>query len=122
MSQILLFEIIFAVSFLGAIFIFLRNLPLVAEYQPKYVPKEKRVFFRLKRKAAEKKIQTTHRTHKIREKIIQKIRIIILKIDNFLLSYFQKLRERRMHIEKIYFQKKEERRKRKLERIKKLGL
>ncbi len=119
MSQILIAEIIFAVSLFGAIFIFLKNLPLVADYEPKYVPKEKRVFFRFKKNVSDKKIKATHKTHKLREKIIQKTRIIILKIDNLLLSYFRKMRERRMHIEKIYLQKKEERRKKKLERLNK---
>lgn len=111
MSLILIFQILFAVSLFGIIFIIVRNLPLVPDYEVKYIPREKRFFFRFKKNISEKKIKTTHKTHKYRERFIRRLRILILKIDNFLLPYFHKIRERRVHLEKIYFAKREKKKK-----------
>lgn len=119
MSLLLLFEIVFGVSLFGMIFIFIRRMPLIADYEPKYIPKEKRAFVRFRKNVSEKRIETKHKTHKFREKIIQRLRISILKFDNFLLSYFKKMRERRMHLEKVYFAKREERRQKKTKEKKK---
>jgi hypothetical protein len=117
MSLIIISKIVFSISLFGVIFIFLRNLPLIPDYKPEYVPKEKRFFFRFRKNVSEKKIKTAHKTQKVREKIIHRLRIIILKIDNALLSYFHKLRERRMHLEKVYFVKRERKGKIKIDKL-----
>lgn len=113
MLLIYIFQIALAVSIFGIIFIIVRNLPLVPEYKVKYIPKEKKISFRLRRGVSEGRIKATHKSHKIKEKIGRKIRIWILKFDNFLISRIQKTRERRMHLENIYFAKLDKIKKRK---------
>jgi hypothetical protein len=113
MELILILQIILGVSVFGILFIIFRNFPLILTHEPKYIPKEKRMFFKLKKGVSEKRMRTSHRTHKWREKIFHRLRILILKLDNILLSYTHKVRERRMHLEKIHFAKKEKRKQKK---------
>ncbi|MDD5551792.1 MAG: hypothetical protein PHI88_01335 [Candidatus Pacebacteria bacterium] len=105
MSSIAICQIIFGFSIFGLLFIFSRNLPLIPDYEVKYVPKEKRVSFRLRRNVTEGKIKTSHKAHKFQEKITSRLRVVVLKIDNYLSSRLQKVRERRFHLENIYFKK-----------------
>lgn len=113
MPLISIFQIALGISIFGIIFIVVRNLPLVPEYKVKYVPKEKKISFKMRRNISEGRIKTTHKTHKFKEKLGGKIRIWILKLDNFLLSRLQKTRERRMHLENVYFAKIEKFKKKK---------
>jgi len=108
MDSITICQIILGVSIFGALFVFVRNLPLVPEHKVKYIPKEKRVSFKLKRGLSEKKVETVHITHKAQEKLGHRLRIWILKLDNFLSKWLKKTKERNYHLENIYFKKIEE--------------
>lgn len=108
METIEILQISFYLSFLGMIFILARNLPLVAEHKVKYVPKEKRLSFRLKKGFSEGRIKTIHKSHKIQEKIGHRLRISVLKIDNFLSKWLKDVKEKRFHIENIYFKRPKE--------------
>lgn len=108
MDTISIFQISFYLSFLGMAFIFLRNLPKIAEYKVKYIPKEKRISFKIKRNISEGKIKTIHKTHKIQEKLAHRLRVLILKIDNFLFNWLKNVKEKKFHIENIYFRKPKE--------------
>lgn len=103
MDKIFILQISFYFSFLGMIFMIGRNLPLIAEYKVKYVPKEKRLKFRLKRGITESRMKTIHKSHQIQEKIGHRLRISVLKIDNFISRWLKNVKERRFHIENIYF-------------------
>lgn len=105
MLLISIFQIALGVSIFGIAFIVIRNLPLVSDYKVKYIPKEKRISFRVRKNISEGRVKTAHKTHKLKEKTGGKVRIWILKLDNFLLSRLKRTRERRMHIENIYFAK-----------------
>jgi len=118
MHLISIFQIALAVSIFGIVFIVIRNLPLVPEYKVKYIPKEKKISFKVKQNISEGRIKTTHKTHKFKEKVGGKIRIWILKLDNFLLSRLRKTRERRMHLENVYFAKLKKFKKKKKEKQK----
>jgi hypothetical protein len=108
MDSIFFLQLSFFFSFLGMAFIFVRNLPLVAEYKVKYISKEKRFTFRLRKNISDSKIKTIHKTHKIQERIGHRLRIFILKIDNILFNWLKNVKEKRFHIENIYFRKPEE--------------
>ena len=54
MSLIFICQIIFGISLLGMLFIFLRNLPLLVEFEPGSIPKEKGLSFRLRNKLRKK--------------------------------------------------------------------
>lgn len=108
MDTISFFQLSFYFSFLGMVFIFLRNLPKVAEYKVKYIPKEKRFSFKIKKNIQESRIKTIHKTHKFQEKLAHRLRVFILKIDNFLFNWLKNVKERKFHIENIYFRKPQE--------------
>jgi hypothetical protein len=116
MELITIFQISFGVSVFGFLFIFFRNLPLIPEYKVKYVPKEKRISFKFKRGVSEGKVKTAHRSHKIQERIGHRLRIWLLKLDNVLSSRLQKIKERRSHLENVYFADVEEEKEKKKKR------
>lgn len=95
MNAILLFQVFSAISLAGIIFIFLRNLPLLCEFEPVPVLKEEKLTFRLKKTVKETKLKSRERFHLWSEKTAHKLRLIVLKIDNFLSSYLKKIRERK---------------------------
>lgn len=107
MSLILICQIIFSVSLSGILFIFLRNLPLLIDFEPQPVPEEKKLIFRCKKGFLRFKNKFSGKFQTAREKTVHKIRILVLKIDNFLTSYLKKAQEQRRHQKKIsLFRKK----------------
>ncbi|MCD6094503.1 hypothetical protein J7J39_01180 [bacterium] len=109
MSSIFICQIIFAISLLGMLFIFLRNLPLLVEFEPDSIPKEKGLSFRLRNKLRKNKERINEKFRQISEKNIHRLRVRILKIDNFLTSYLNKLQERKIHLEKLQFSQRKKR-------------
>lgn len=108
MDSITICQIILGISIFGALFIFARNLPLLPEHKVKYVPREKRVSFKLKRGFSEKKIETVHVTHKAQERLGHRLKVWILKLDNFLSNWLKRTKERKYHLENVYFKKLKE--------------
>lgn len=107
MSLILICQIIFGASLFGILFIFLRNLPLLVEFEPRPIPKEERLIFKFKKGFLRFKDKFSGKFQRAREKTAHKIRILVLKIDNFLTSYLKKAQEQRRHQKKIsLFRKK----------------
>jgi hypothetical protein len=103
MSPIAICQIALAASLGGMLFIFLRNLPLLPEFAPKPIPREKKLSFRLKNNLKKGKIKISEKFHQWGEKNAHRLRILVLKIDNSLTSYLKKARERKIHLEKIHF-------------------
>jgi len=50
MKIISILQIIFSLSLFGIIFIFLRNLPVLVEFEPQSIPREKKFYFRCKKR------------------------------------------------------------------------
>ena len=48
MNTIFICQLILIVAFVGIVFIFLRNFPLLVEFEPRPVPKEKRISYKIK--------------------------------------------------------------------------
>jgi len=100
MDAISFFKFGFLFCFLSLIFLILRKFPYLVELQPKenvfpktLFSKTKKSFLKLKKKASEK-------SHLWREKNIHRARILILKLDNFLGSYLEKLRQKKIYMQK----------------------
>ncbi|MFH0987314.1 MAG: hypothetical protein V1841_00235 [Patescibacteria group bacterium] len=100
MSLILIFQIIFSLSLLVVLFIFLRNLPFLVEFEPRSLSKEEKLTFRLRRKISSAGGRISEAVHKVREKMVHRLKVSTLKIDNFLTSYLKKTREIRLQKKK----------------------
>jgi len=106
MSLITICQIIIGASLAGMLFIFLRNLPFLAEFEPKPILPEKKFFNRIKYNLGKTKTKVGEIFHKFVEKNSHKLRIFILKTDNFLISRARQAREKKIHFAKINFKKK----------------
>jgi len=106
MPLITIFQIIIGASLAGMLFIFLRNLPLLAEFKPKPILPERKFFNRIKYNFGKTKTKVGEIFHKFVEKNSHKLRIFILKTDNFLISRIRQAREKKIHFAKINFKKK----------------
>ena len=106
MSLITICQIIVGASLAGMLFIFLRNLPLLAEFKPKPILPERKFFNRIKYNLGKTKTKVEEIFHKFVEKNSHKLRIFILKTDNFLISRARQAREKKIHFAKINFKKK----------------
>ena len=106
MNSILACQIVLAVSLGGMLFIFLRVLPLLPEFKPKPVSEEKKPSFRLKAgfEATRKKIGGGF--HQWGKRSAHRIKVLVLKVDNFLTSYLKKAREKEIYLEKIHLSRR----------------
>jgi hypothetical protein len=97
MNNIFICQIVLGVSLFGMLFIFLRNLPLLLEFEPKPIPKEDKFSFKIKIKynSIQKKVKDSF--NHWQEKNLRKMRIWNLKIDNFLNAYLDKIRKQKLH-------------------------
>ena len=100
MKIISIFQIIFSLSLFGIIFIFLRNLPVLVEFEPQPIPREKKFYFRCKKRVLVIKEKLSDKFHQFREKNLHRLKVLTLKMDNFLTSYLKKTREIRLHQKK----------------------
>jgi len=87
-------------NFFGIIFIFLRNLPVLVEFEPQPIPREKKFYFRCKKRFLIIKEKLSDKFHQFREKNLHRLKVLTLKMDNFLTSYLKKTREIRLHQKK----------------------
>lgn len=106
MSIFSLSLIIFIASFLGLFFIFLRNLPLLVDFKPEVIAEEKKLIKRLKFKLSNAKRKFKKWFERFTEKKAHQLRVLILKIDNLLISYIKKIQIKKLHSKKISFFKK----------------
>jgi len=97
MEIISIFQIIFSLSLFGIIFIFLRNLPILVDFEPQPIPREKKIYFRCKKRFVIIKEKLIDRFHQFREKNLHRLKLLTLKMDNFLTSYLKKTREIKIH-------------------------
>lgn len=102
MNIIFALQFIFGTSLVGMLFIFLRNLPLLCEVEPLQVSKEASFSFRLRKEIKETSNKSSEKFHRWSEKILHKLRLNLLKIDNSLFSCLKKIRERKIK----FFRKK----------------
>jgi len=105
MTLISLCQILFPFSVLGMLFIFLRNLPTLLEFEPTPVPKEKKLYFRLKKRFLIIKRSLGEKLRQLREKNLHRLRVLTLKIDNFLAFYLKKTREKKSSQERNHLSK-----------------
>jgi len=97
-------------SFFGALIIFLKNYPKIIELEEKkFELKSQKFFEKIKIRINEFKIFQKPFWENFLEKSLIKIRILILRLENFLYQKIQKLKEKRKkekEIPKISFWKK----------------
>jgi len=87
----LFFLLIFISSFLGIVAIFVRKIPLILSFEP---PKED-VISKLKEKVKNLvEISNNFSFEIFLQKLIRRIRILSLKIDNLTLKWLKKLRKK----------------------------
>jgi len=106
MTLIAVCKIILACSLGGMLFIFLRVLPLLPEFKPKLVPEEKKFFFRLETRINAGRRRIGEKFYRWGRKNAHRIRILVLKIDNFLTSYLKRAREKEIHFEKVHLSRR----------------
>jgi len=89
---ILIFQIIFGISIIGVLVIVFRKIPVILRY-PRHPFEEISLLDKVK-----EKINSSNFFHEVfvhrTEKILRKIKIFILKIDNFLAKRVDRLRDK----------------------------
>jgi hypothetical protein len=89
---ILIFQIIFGISIIGVLVIVFRKIPVILRY-PRHPFEEVSLLDKVK-----EKINSSNFFHEVfvhrAEKILRKIKIFILKIDNFLAKRVDRLRDK----------------------------
>lgn len=108
MALISICQIFFTFSILGIFIIFFRNLPLLVEFEPPSIPKEKRIYFRFKTKVLNIKNKTLEIFHRLKERSLHRLRVLTLKIDNLITSSLKKTRDTKTKEGKNHFSVKEE--------------
>jgi len=107
MNIIFICQIAFGISVFGILFILLRNLPVLVEFEPRPIPKNKKLYFRLKKGFLIVKQKSGEKFHRLRERNLHRLKVWTLKVDNFLTSYLKRTQERRLHQKRSHSEKKE---------------
>ena len=107
MTAIFICQLILIIAVVGIIFIFLRNFPLLVEFEPKPISNKKKLSYRIKNNWSNFQKGVGTRFNYWREKNLRKIRIWILRTDNSLNAQLDKIRKKRIHFHITEKQKKE---------------
>lgn len=85
--------IVLILSFLGMLVIFLRKIPVLTSLPPEVKSSRENLFFRLKNKILKTRPFKSFSSEIFLQKILSKVRVLILKTENKTSHWLQQLRE-----------------------------
>ncbi|HRR39391.1 MAG TPA: hypothetical protein P5570_01370 [Candidatus Paceibacterota bacterium] len=100
MNTIFICQLILIVAFVGIVFIFLRNFPLLVEFEPRPVPKEKRISYKIKNNWNNFQKTIGNNFSHWQEKTLRRTKVWMLKIDNSITSHLDSIRKQKIHFSK----------------------